>query len=40
MKIADLIKLYEEKRKIYGIDVYKHISELLTRLSKYITETG
>ena len=28
MKIADLIELYEEKRKIYGPNVYKHISEL------------
>jgi type II restriction enzyme len=27
-KIDDLIELYEEKRKIYGTDVYKHISEL------------
>lgn len=28
MKFADLVELYEEKRKIYGTDVYKHISEL------------
>src|SRR5208283_3393931 len=28
MKIDDLIELYEEKRKIYGPNVYKHISEL------------
>ncbi|MEM2941720.1 MAG: BsaWI family type II restriction enzyme [Thermoproteota archaeon] len=28
MNIGDLIKLYEEKRKVYGVDVYKHISEL------------
>ena len=28
MKATDLINLYEEKRKIYGTDVYKHISEL------------
>jgi len=28
MKIKDLMDLYEEKRKIYGTDVYKHISEL------------
>lgn len=28
MKAEDLIDLYEEKRKIYGTDVYKHISEL------------
>jgi type II restriction enzyme len=28
MKINDLIKLYEEKRKTHGKDVYKHISEL------------
>jgi type II restriction enzyme len=28
LKFADLVKLYEEKRKIYGTGVYKHISEL------------
>jgi len=28
MKIIDLIKIYEEKRKMYGSDVYKHISEI------------
>jgi len=28
LKAEDLIDLYEEKRKIYGTDVYKHISEL------------
>lgn len=28
MRIDDLIELYEEKRKIYGPNVYKHISEL------------
>src|SRR4030043_185061 len=28
MKIKDLVDLYEEKRRTYGTDVYKHISEL------------
>jgi len=28
MKIRDLIQLYEDKKKIYGNEVYKHISEL------------
>lgn len=28
MKIKDLMELYEEKRKTYGNEVYKHISEL------------
>jgi type II restriction enzyme len=28
MKIKDLIELYEEKRRSYGTDVYKHVSEL------------
>ncbi len=28
MKIKDLIELYEEKRKTYGNEVYRHISEL------------
>jgi len=28
MKIRDLIRLYEEKKKVYGDDVYKRISEL------------
>ncbi len=28
MKIEDLMDLYEEKRKKYGTDAYKHISEL------------
>ena len=34
MKIDDLIQLYEEKRKIYGADVYKHISELFDEAKK------
>lgn len=29
MDIKDLIKLYEDKRKVYGDETYKHISELL-----------
>ena len=29
MKIQNLIELYEEKKKIYGNETYKHISELL-----------
>lgn len=29
MKIQDLIELYEEKKKIYGNETYKHISDLL-----------
>jgi len=29
MKFEDLVKLYEEKRKEYGSEAYKHISELL-----------
>ena len=29
MKFADLVRLYEEKKKKHGIDTYKHISELL-----------
>lgn len=29
MKFADLVKLYEEKKKKQGVDTYKHISELL-----------
>lgn len=28
MKFIDLVKLYEEKRKQYGSDVYKYISEI------------
>ncbi len=28
MKIEDLIDLYEDKRRAYGAEVYKHISEL------------
>lgn len=34
MKIDDLIKLYEEKRKIYGVNTYQHISELLREAKK------
>jgi len=34
MKIDDLIKLYEEKRKIYGVNTHQHISELLTEAKK------
>ncbi len=29
MKFADLVNLYEEKKKRHGVDTYKHISELL-----------
>lgn len=29
MKFADLVNLYEEKKKKHGVDTYKHISELL-----------
>ena len=29
MKFADLVGLYEEKKKKHGVDTYKHISELL-----------
>jgi len=28
MKFKDLLELYEEKRKQYGNDAYKHISEI------------
>ena len=34
MNIKDLIKLYEEKRKIYGADTYQHISDLLSEAKK------
>ena len=29
MKIKNLIELYEQKRKTYGDDTHKHISEVL-----------
>ena len=34
MKIQDLIKLYEEKKKKYGREAYKYISELLKEAKK------
>ena len=34
MKIKDLIDLYEQKRKIYGADVYRHTSELFNEAKK------
>lgn len=34
MKFEDLLTLYEEKRKQYGSDVYKHISEVLREAKK------
>ncbi len=34
MNIKDLIKLYEEKREVYGPETYQHISELLTEAKK------
>jgi len=40
MKIKDLIDLYEQKRKVYGSDVYKHISELFDEAKKITTMTG
>lgn len=30
MKLSDLIEMYEDKKKKFGSDAYKHISELLT----------
>ena len=38
MKIKDLILLYEKKKKQFGLDAYKHISNLL-REAKSIHET-
>lgn len=29
MKFKDLVALYEEKKRTYGVDAYKHVSELL-----------
>ena len=29
MRFEDLVRLYEKKKKIYGVEAYKHISELL-----------
>ena len=29
MKFEDLVRLYKEKKKIYGVEAYKHISALL-----------
>ena len=29
MEFEDLVRLYEKKKKIYGTETYKHISELL-----------
>ncbi len=29
MEFTDLVRLYEKKRQAFGVDVYKHISELL-----------
>jgi len=29
MRFEDLVNLYEEKKRIYGEDTYKHISEIL-----------
>jgi type II restriction enzyme len=34
MRINDLIKLYEEKKKKYGAGAFKHISELLSEAKK------
>ena len=30
MKLKDLIEMYEDKKRKFGIDAYKHVSELLT----------
>jgi type II restriction enzyme len=34
LKIHDLIKLYEDKRKIYGAQAYKHISDIFKEAKK------
>jgi type II restriction enzyme len=35
MKFADLLKLYEGKKQKFGIDAYKHISELLCEAKEF-----
>lgn len=40
MTFQDLLKLYEEKKKKYGLEAYKHISELLSEVKKYIKMIG
>ncbi len=35
MNIKDLIRLYEEKRKKYGENTYKHVSELLSEAKRF-----
>lgn len=35
MDFQDLIKLYEEKKKKFGVEVYKHISELLEEAKEF-----
>jgi type II restriction enzyme len=34
MKFTDLIRIYEEKRRMYGSDVYKHVSEIFREAKK------
>jgi len=29
LRFKDLVTLYEKKKAVYGVDAYKHISELL-----------
>ena len=30
MKLKDLIEMYEDKKRRFGVETYKHISELLS----------
>ncbi len=27
--LKDLVQLYEKKKEVYGLDIYRHISEIL-----------
>jgi len=40
MKFADLINLYEEKKKKYGVDTYKHFQNFLKKQRFYIRKIG
>ena len=40
MDVKDLIRLYEEKKKKYGVDAYRHISELLREAKELHKKIG
>ncbi len=40
MKFQDLVKLYEHKKAKYGVETFKHVSDLLKEEKNFIKKIG